>query len=88
MRVVYCPVGFAHGFLLSDVADVMYKQGNHYSDEHERRIADNDVDSAIERPVDASEIRVSQRDASAPSLAGVADTLAFRSATDGGGGSG
>ena len=43
MRVLYCPVGFAHGFcVLSDVADVIYKQSNYYSDEIERGIAYND----------------------------------------------
>ena len=45
MRVVYCPVGFAHGFcVLSEVADVMYKQSNYYADETERGIAYNDPD--------------------------------------------
>src|ERR1700716_1246515 len=34
MRMAYCPVGFAHGFcVLSEVADVMYKQSNYYADE-------------------------------------------------------
>ena len=45
MRSVYCPVGFAHGFcVISDVADVMYKQSNYYADETERGIAYNDPD--------------------------------------------
>ena len=36
-RIVYCPIGFAHGFcVVSEVADVFYKQSNYYSDEHER----------------------------------------------------
>ena len=44
---VYCPVGFAHGFcVLSDVADVMYKQSNYYADATERGIAYNDPDVA------------------------------------------
>ena len=34
---LYCPIGFAHGFcVLSEVADVMYKQSNYYADETER----------------------------------------------------
>ncbi len=37
MHIVYCPIGFAHGFcVLSDVADVLYKQSNYYADETER----------------------------------------------------
>ena len=51
MRMAYCPIGFAHGFcVLSDVADVMYKQSNYYADETERGIAYNDPDVAIEWP--------------------------------------
>ena len=43
MRSVYCPIGFAHGFcVVSDVADVMYKQSNYYADATERGIAYND----------------------------------------------
>src|SRR2546421_7671925 len=39
MHMIYAPVGFAHGFcVLSEIADVMYKQDNYYSDEHERGI--------------------------------------------------
>jgi dTDP-4-dehydrorhamnose 3,5-epimerase len=39
LHQAYCPVGFAHGFcVLSDVADVMYKQTNYYSDDLERGI--------------------------------------------------
>ncbi|HEY2201232.1 MAG TPA: dTDP-4-dehydrorhamnose 3,5-epimerase family protein, partial [Solirubrobacteraceae bacterium] len=31
MRVLYVPVGFAHGFcVLSDIADVLYKQSAYY----------------------------------------------------------
>ena len=52
MRAVYCPVGFAHGFcVVSDVADVMYKQSNYYADATERGIAYNDPDVAIEWPL-------------------------------------
>jgi dTDP-4-dehydrorhamnose 3,5-epimerase len=30
-RIVYCPVGFAHGFcVVSEFADVFYKQSNYY----------------------------------------------------------
>src|SRR5205807_9217039 len=45
MRQLYVPVGFAHGFcVLSDVADVLYKQTAYYDPGVERGIAWNDRD--------------------------------------------
>src|SRR5256714_1587475 len=42
-RMVYCPVGFAHGFcVVSELADVFYKQSSYYSDELERGIKYDD----------------------------------------------
>jgi dTDP-4-dehydrorhamnose 3,5-epimerase len=78
MRMVYCPVGFAHGFcVLADVADVMYKQSNYYSDATERGIAYNDPDVAIDWPLPADELIPSQRDASAPRLRDIEAELPF-----------
>ena len=43
MRELYVPVGFAHGFcVLSEVADVLYKQTAYYDPALERAIAWND----------------------------------------------
>ena len=79
MRQLYVPVGFAHGFcVLSDVADVLYKQTRYYDAEVERGIAYDDPDIAIEWPLPAAELIVSPRDAAAPRLAEVADELPFR----------
>jgi dTDP-4-dehydrorhamnose 3,5-epimerase len=76
MRVVYCPIGFAHGFVvLSNVADVIYKQSNYYSDATERGIAYNDPDVAIDWGLPISELRPSQRDATAPRLRDIAKSL-------------
>ena len=45
MHVLYCPVGFAHGFCtLSEIADVMYKQDGYYADATERGIKFDDPD--------------------------------------------
>jgi dTDP-4-dehydrorhamnose 3,5-epimerase len=78
MHVFYCPIGFAHGFcVLSDVADVLYKQSNYYADELERGIAYDDPDVAIDWPLPRGQLIVSQRDAQAPRLAEVADSLPF-----------
>ena len=76
LRSVYCPVGFAHGFcVVSDVADVMYKQSHYYNDATERGIAYNDPEVGIEWPL--TEPQLSERDRSAPRLAEVADSLPF-----------
>jgi dTDP-4-dehydrorhamnose 3,5-epimerase len=77
-RMVYCPIGFAHGFcVVSDSADVLYKQSNYYSDERERGIKYDDPDVGIEWPLPLDELVPSQRDAGAPTLAEVAADLPF-----------
>jgi dTDP-4-dehydrorhamnose 3,5-epimerase len=77
-RMVYCPVGFAHGFcVLSDLADVFYKQSNYYSDELERGIRYDDPDVGIEWPLPVSELVPSERDRTAPTLAEIRDELPF-----------
>jgi len=79
MHTLYCPIGFAHGFcVLSDVADVMYKQSNYYADETERGIAYNDPEVAIAWPLPTEELVPSARDASAPKLSEIAAELPFR----------
>ena len=82
MHVVYCPVGFAHGFCtLSEVADVLYKQSNYYSTDRERGIAFDDPDIAVLWPLPPEALIVSKRDARAPRLAEVAATLPFEFAS-------
>jgi dTDP-4-dehydrorhamnose 3,5-epimerase len=77
MHIVYCPVGFAHGFcVLSDVADVFYKQDAYYADATERGIKFDDPDVAIGWPDDI-ELQPSERDRNAPLLRDVADDLPF-----------
>jgi dTDP-4-dehydrorhamnose 3,5-epimerase len=77
MRMVYCPVGFAHGFCtLSDQADVLYKQSNYYADETERGIKYDDPDVGIAWPAGV-ELTPSARDANAPLLRDIADELPF-----------
>ncbi len=79
LRELYVPVGFAHGFcVLSDVADVLYKQTAYYDPEIERGIAYDDPDVGIEWPLPAAELTVSDRDAAAPRLDEIADELPFR----------
>ncbi len=78
LRELYVPVGFAHGFcVLSDVADVLYKQTAYYDPAVERGIAWDDPDIAIQWPLPASELTVSERDSVAPRLREVAGELPF-----------
>jgi dTDP-4-dehydrorhamnose 3,5-epimerase len=78
MRVLYVPVGFAHGFcVLSDVADVLYKQTAYYDSAVERGIAWNDPEIAIEWPLPVEALIVSERDAAAPTLREIEDELPF-----------
>jgi dTDP-4-dehydrorhamnose 3,5-epimerase len=76
-HVLYAPIGFAHGFcVVSDVADVVYKQDGYYS-ELERGFAWDDPDVAIDWPLPREELSVSERDAAAPTLAQIAGELPF-----------
>ncbi len=78
-RMVYCPIGFAHGFcVVSDLADVFYKQSRYYSDENERGIKYDDPDVGIEWPIPTEELIPSERDKTAPTLRDVEPDLPFR----------
>jgi dTDP-4-dehydrorhamnose 3,5-epimerase len=78
MRILYVPVGFAHGFcVLSDVADVIYKQTAYYDPDVERGIAWNDPDVGIRWPLPTAELVVSSRDSQAPLLRELAPELPF-----------
>jgi len=78
MRILYCPIGFAHGFcVLSEDADVIYKQSNYYSGEVERGFAFDDPDVAIQWPLPVGGLLPSARDAGAPRLREIADELPF-----------
>ncbi len=78
MRVLYVPVGFAHGFcVLSEIADVLYKQTAYYDPAVERGIAWDDPEIGIEWPLPLDELIVSARDKQAPKLAEIAAELPF-----------
>jgi dTDP-4-dehydrorhamnose 3,5-epimerase len=78
MQLLYVPVGFAHGFcVLSDVADVLYKQSAYYSADLERGFGVDDPEVAIDWSIPEADRVVSERDRSAPSLAQLADDLPF-----------
>lgn len=73
---LYCPVGFAHGFVvLSDVADVVYRCSDYYDPSGDSSIRFDDPAIGIDWP--AGPHTVSDRDRNAPLLAEVADSLPF-----------
>jgi dTDP-4-dehydrorhamnose 3,5-epimerase len=77
LRQLYCPIGFAHGFVvLSDTADVMYKCSSYYDASIERGFAYDDPDVAVAWPENL-ELRVSARDGAAPRLREIEDELPF-----------
>jgi dTDP-4-dehydrorhamnose 3,5-epimerase len=63
--------------VLSEVADVLYKQSTYYAPAVERAIAWDDPDVGIRWPLPIEELIVSDRDAAAPRLSEVADELPF-----------
>lgn len=76
MRMLYIPVGFAHGFLaLSDVAEVLYKTSDEYSPEHEAGIVWNDPEVGIDWPVE--EPVLSPRDCRWPGLRGAVNAFVY-----------
>lgn len=76
LRQVYLPVGFAHGFVVvSEVADVVYRCSSYYDPQYERGFAWDDPDVAVAWP--SGPVEVSARDADAPNLAEIADSLPF-----------
>jgi dTDP-4-dehydrorhamnose 3,5-epimerase len=76
LRVLYVPVGFAHGFCVtSEVADVVYACSTYFDPAAERGFAPADPDVAIPWPEPAP--TVSARDAAAPLLREIAADLPF-----------
>jgi len=65
----YVPPGFAHGFLtLEENCEFLYKVTAFYTPSHDRAIRFNDPDIAIDWPIAAGDIKLSQKDAQAPFL--------------------
>ena len=74
--MLYVPVGFAHGFcVVSDVADVLYKQTAYWEGGADKGFTPLDPDVGIEWPLPAEEMLLSERDRAAPLLADVRSDL-------------
>ena len=71
-HVLYVPAGFAHGFaVVSDVADVLYRQSAEWSPAGDVAFRPDDPDVGIDWPVPPGDRIVSDRDRAAPRLADV-----------------
>lgn len=76
-RELYAPDGFGHGFVVvSELADVVYGCTTYYDPDTERGFRYNDPEVGIEWP-DGVELTPSARDAAAPLLSELADSLPF-----------
>jgi dTDP-4-dehydrorhamnose 3,5-epimerase len=74
MRIIWVPIGFAHGFaVLSEEADVAYKVTSYYDPETEAGFRFDDPEVGIAWP--EGELLVSDRDRTAPALADIAGDL-------------
>jgi dTDP-4-dehydrorhamnose 3,5-epimerase len=63
LRTLYVPAGFAHGFcVVSEVADVVYRQSAYWSAAADRGFSPEDPDVAIEWPVPPEARILSARD--------------------------
>ena len=66
---LFVPHGFAHGFVvLSDSATFTYKVDNYYAPEHDRGIAFNDSDLAIDWRLPLEFLQLSDKDKVHPTL--------------------
>jgi dTDP-4-dehydrorhamnose 3,5-epimerase len=78
LHQIYCPIGFAHGFVVTgESADVIYKCSAYYDEPIERGIKYDDPDVGIAWPA-GIELQPSERDAAAPLLREVEDDLPFK----------
>jgi dTDP-4-dehydrorhamnose 3,5-epimerase len=69
-RILFVPVGFAHGFaVVSDVADVLYKQSAEWSAAGDRGFSPEDPQVGIDWPVPPEKRVLSERDRAAARLA-------------------
>ena len=71
---LFIPHGFAHGFVvLSDSATFVYKVDNYYAPEHDRGIAFDDADLAIDWQLPLEILQLSDKDKAHSTLANAED---------------
>ena len=71
---LFVPQGFAHGFVvLSDTATFAYKVDNYYAPKHDRGIAFNDEQLAINWRLPIDDLQLSDKDRDHPNLSDTND---------------
>lgn len=71
---LFVPVGFAHGFMtLEPDTEVFYKVTNFYSPDHDKGIAWDDPELAIEWPIHFANVTLSEKDSKLPWLRDVVE---------------
>jgi len=71
---LFVPQGFAHGFVvLSDTATFTYKVDNYYAPDHERGIAFDDEQLAIDWRLPANDLQLSDKDKNYSNLSDIND---------------
>ena len=71
---LFVPHGFAHGFVvLSESATFSYKVDNYYAPKHDRGIAFNDKDLAVDWQLPLEALQLSDKDKAHPILANAKD---------------
>lgn len=69
---IWIPPGFAHGFCtLEDRTEVVYKVTDYYAPDCDKGIVWDDPDIAIEWPISAAEVMVSEKDRALPRFSDV-----------------
>ncbi|WP_282152199.1 dTDP-4-dehydrorhamnose 3,5-epimerase [Ruegeria atlantica] len=80
-RMLLVPVGFAHGFMtLEPDTEIVYKCSDTYAPETEGAIRWDDPDIGIEWPLKPTEVKLSEKDASALPLSGQESPFTFEDA--------
>lgn len=78
-RMLYIPVGFAHGFCaLADGTEMAYKLGAPYAPQHGGGVLWNDPDLGIDWPVDEANAILAPRDRTYPPLRELAPVFSYR----------
>ena len=73
-RQLFVPHGFAHGFVvLSESATFAYKVDDYYAPKHDRGIAFDDKDLAIDWRLSLEALQLSEKDKTNPTLANTKD---------------